>query len=96
MHYCLSASVLLFTFSSVLSSSLGFGLVLTGDSSSAQRASLLLPFDVCNGVARRAWSGNHNASIAIRRAQEAQQGLKVTEANFAEDNVLEEIMKKVK
>jgi urocanate hydratase len=45
----------------------GFGLVLVGDADSASRAKSMLAFDVNNGVARRAWAGNDNASIAIQR-----------------------------
>lgn len=45
----------------------GFGLVLDGSDDSARRAALMLGFDVNNGVARRAWAGNENAQLAIKR-----------------------------
>jgi len=71
----------------------GFGLVLVGDADSARRAELMLSFDVFNGVTRRAWSGNANAQLAIRRGMEQNPLLKVTEANFADDALLNSLFK---
>ena len=67
----------------------GFGLVLIGDADSAARVRLMLPYDVNNGVARRAWAGNENASLAIKRSMQDNPLLRVTEAHFADDDVLE-------
>ena len=66
----------------------GFGLVVVGDDDSAQRAELMLGFDVNNGVARRAWAGNQNASLAIRRSMDDNPLLQVTQATFADDALL--------
>ena len=40
-----------------------------------------LGWDVNNGVSRRAWSGNSNADITIRRAMQANPDLVVTLPN---------------
>ena len=49
-------------------------------------------WDVNNGVSRRAWSGNSNADITIRRAMQANPELVVTLPNNVEnDQVLENL-----
>ena len=53
----------------------GFGLVLDGSGNNInlfiddaeRRARMMLQWDVNNGVARRAWSGNSNAVFNIKR-----------------------------
>ena len=45
----------------------------------------MLNWDVSNGVARRAWSGNSNAQNTIKRAMEEDGKLKVTLANRVEN-----------
>jgi len=59
----------------------GFGLVLDGSDEAEQRARHMLNWDVSNGVARRCWSGNDNARLAIQRAMEADPRLRVTLPN---------------
>ncbi|XP_067001642.2 urocanate hydratase [Anabrus simplex] len=56
----------------------GFGLVLDGTTDAANRAELMLGWDVSNGVARRCWSGNKNALLATREAMERDPRLHVT------------------
>uniref|UniRef100_A0A8C8D1P9 Urocanate hydratase n=1 Tax=Oncorhynchus tshawytscha TaxID=74940 RepID=A0A8C8D1P9_ONCTS len=56
----------------------GFGLLLDGTEEAAKRASLMLNWDVSNGVARRCWSGNSNAYETIQRTMEEQRQLRVT------------------
>ncbi|KAG9332537.1 hypothetical protein JZ751_014635 [Albula glossodonta] len=56
----------------------GFGLVLDGSEEAGRRASMMLNWDVSNGVARRCWSGNTNAYDTIQRTMEAQRQLRVT------------------
>ncbi|XP_051997173.1 LOW QUALITY PROTEIN: urocanate hydratase [Xyrauchen texanus] len=56
----------------------GFGLFLDGSEEAAQRARLMLNWDVSNGVARRCWSGNSNAYETIQRTMEDQGHLRVT------------------
>merc|ERR1712121_520633 len=64
----------------------GFGLVLDGSESAAGRARSMLGWDVSNGVARRAWSGNNNAQATIKRAMDDQPLLRVTKAHAVEDD----------
>merc|ERR1712150_449250 len=66
----------------------GFGLVLDGSADAAQRASSMLHWDVNNGVARRAWSGNQNALDTIQLAMESNKDLVVTIPNNVEDDKL--------
>ncbi|XP_065332737.1 urocanate hydratase-like [Cloeon dipterum] len=63
----------------------GFGLLLDGSDAAAERARLLLTFDVNNGVARRCWAGNDNARLAIKRATAADARLRITLPNQVED-----------
>uniref|UniRef100_A0A3Q3XCT4 urocanate hydratase n=1 Tax=Mola mola TaxID=94237 RepID=A0A3Q3XCT4_MOLML len=56
----------------------GFGLLLDGSEEAAKRASLMLNWDVSNGVARRCWSGNSNAYETIQRTMEENRQLRVT------------------
>uniref|UniRef100_A0A3P8YMW7 Urocanate hydratase n=1 Tax=Esox lucius TaxID=8010 RepID=A0A3P8YMW7_ESOLU len=56
----------------------GFGLLLDGSEEAAKRASLMLNWDVSNGVARRCWSGNSNAYETIQRTMKEQRQLRVT------------------
>ncbi|CAL8382208.1 unnamed protein product [Boreogadus saida] len=63
----------------------GFGLVLDGSEEAAKRASLMLNWDVSNGVARRCWSGNSNAYETMERSMEAETQLRVTMPYAVED-----------
>jgi hypothetical protein len=45
----------------------GFGMVLDGSQAARDKAAAMLYWDVNNGVARRAWSRNENARLAIER-----------------------------
>uniref|UniRef100_A0A672YZY7 Urocanate hydratase n=1 Tax=Sphaeramia orbicularis TaxID=375764 RepID=A0A672YZY7_9TELE len=56
----------------------GFGLVLDGTEEAAKRASLMLNWDVSNGVARRCWSGNSNAYETMQCTMEEHRQLRVT------------------
>ncbi|XP_069175487.1 urocanate hydratase isoform X2 [Procambarus clarkii] len=56
----------------------GFGLVLDGSDIAHYNATLTLNWDVSNGVARRAWSGNENAEATIIRSMSKDLRLKVT------------------
>ncbi|KAG7249509.1 hypothetical protein CRUP_006232 [Coryphaenoides rupestris] len=56
----------------------GFGLLLDGSEEAAKRASLMLNWDVSNGVARRCWSGNSNAYETMERTMGDQAQLRVT------------------
>ncbi|XP_033823142.1 urocanate hydratase [Periophthalmus magnuspinnatus] len=56
----------------------GFGLLLDGSEEAAQRARMMLGWDVSNGVARRCWSGNSNAYETIERTMKENSLLQVT------------------
>ncbi|KAF0301882.1 Urocanate hydratase [Amphibalanus amphitrite] len=72
----------------------GFGMVLDGSPEADERARNMLHWDVNNGIARRSWSGNDNADLAIGRAMEAEPLLRVTRAHrVREDTLLEEALK---
>jgi len=74
----------------------GFGLVLDGSDEAASKAESMLNWDVSNGVARRAWSGNKNAQDTIRRTIEAHPHgkLKVTLPNDVVDSsILDKALK---
>ncbi|KAL0978342.1 hypothetical protein UPYG_G00169290 [Umbra pygmaea] len=63
----------------------GFGLLLDGTEEAAKRASLMLNWDVSNGVARRCWSGNSNAYDTIQRTMKDQGQLRVTMPYHVQD-----------
>jgi len=71
----------------------GFGLVLDGSDDAGSRAQRMLDWDVSNGVARRAWSGNDNAQTTIKRAMEENHKLKITVANKVKNRDLLEKLK---
>jgi len=69
----------------------GFGLVLDGSEEQGKKAFQMLNWDVSNGVARRAWSGNKNAKETIERTMSTNLGLKVTIGHEVEDeSILED------
>ncbi len=67
----------------------GFGLVLDGTEAAARRARSMLDWDVCNGVARRAWARNPNARHAIEAAMRQVPGLEVTLPFEAEEALIQ-------
>merc|ERR1711962_1115019 len=76
----------------------GFGLVPDGSDEAASKAESMLNWDVSNGVARRAWSGNKNAQDTIRRTIEAHRHgkLKVTLPNDVVDSsILDKALKQI-
>jgi len=72
----------------------GFGLVLDGSAEAAARAENMLSWDVCNGVARRCWSGNRLARHAIQESMNRNPLLKVFLPNYVQDQgILEKALK---
>ena len=71
----------------------GFGMVLDGSDDADRRLHCMLHWDVNNGIARRSWARNEPAMFAIRRAMEVEPRLKVTMPNFADDALINEIIK---
>eukprot|EP00742_Colponemidia_sp_Colp-10_P004012 GILJ01004280.1.p1 GENE.GILJ01004280.1~~GILJ01004280.1.p1 ORF type:complete len:706 (-),score=106.77 GILJ01004280.1:99-2183(-) len=69
----------------------GFGLVLDGSDDAHRRATLMLGWDVNNGVARRAWGCNANAEFNIRRQMQLDPNLRVTLPNHAESSLLDSV-----
>ncbi|MBE6337779.1 MAG: urocanate hydratase [Lentimicrobiaceae bacterium] len=70
----------------------GFGMVLDGSDDADRRLHSMLHWDVNNGIARRSWARNEPAMFAIRRAMEVEPRLKVTMPNFADDNLINDII----
>lgn len=69
----------------------GFGMLLDGTAEADERLQSMLHYDVNNGIARRAWAGNSGAEHAIKRAQQENDKLKVTEAHIANDKLLDNL-----
>ena len=67
----------------------GFGLLLDGSEDAHSRANNMLNWDVSNGVARRAWSGNENAYDTIRDTMEKDNNLVVTLPESVDDKLFE-------
>lgn len=71
----------------------GFGMVLDGSADADRRLKNMLFWDVNNGISRRSWARNEGAVLAIKRAMEANPGLKVTLPNLADDGLIECVFK---
>ena len=71
----------------------GFGMLLDGSSQAQRNLTSMLHWDVNNGIARRNWARNENATFAIKRAMEAEPLLKVTLPNLVDDELLNDLIK---
>ena len=71
----------------------GFGMLLDGSEDAERRLKNMLYWDVNNGIARRAWARNDGAMFAIKRAMSQNPNLKVTIANIADDQLIDELVK---
>jgi urocanate hydratase len=69
----------------------GFGMLLDGTALADARIKSMLHFDVNNGIARRAWAQNKGAVSAIQRAQQLENGLTVTMAHHANDELINQL-----
>eukprot|EP01127_Copromyxa_protea_P023170 TRINITY_DN860_c0_g2_i1.p1 TRINITY_DN860_c0_g2~~TRINITY_DN860_c0_g2_i1.p1 ORF type:complete len:303 (+),score=78.42 TRINITY_DN860_c0_g2_i1:987-1895(+) len=69
----------------------GFGLVLDGEDSTTQKLDDLLFWDVLNGITRRAWAGNDNASWASDEATKREPRYIPTTPTFVDAKLLENI-----
>jgi len=69
----------------------GFGMVLDGSADADRRLKNMLLWDVNNGISRRNWARNPNATFAIKRAMEANPGLIVTLPNLVSDDLLDKL-----
>ncbi len=68
----------------------GFGMVLDGTPEAEGRLEMMLHWDVNNGIARRSWARNREATWAIKREMEQTPGMKITLPNIADDNIIDE------
>ena len=68
----------------------GFGMLLDGSEDARRRLRSMLFWDVNNGIARRSWARNPEASFAIKRAMEKEPLLKVTLPHLADDSIIDE------
>lgn len=66
----------------------GFGMLLDGSKDADDKLKSMLFWDVNNGIARRNWARNKEATFAIKRAMEAEPLLKVTLPNIVDESLL--------
>lgn len=71
----------------------GFGMVVDGSDEARRRIARMIPWDVNNGIARRAWARHDGASFAIRRAMEAEPKLRVTLPETADDAIVRDALR---
>ncbi|MBJ7880748.1 urocanate hydratase [Gelidibacter salicanalis] len=69
----------------------GFGLVLDGTKEAEENLKNMLFYDVNNGIARRSWARNKEATFAIEREMKRTPNLKVTLPNLVEDTILDNL-----
>jgi urocanate hydratase len=67
----------------------GFGLVLDGSEQADRRAQSMLFWDVVNGLARRSWARNPEATFSVGKAMEQEPRLSVTLPNLVDDGILD-------
>ncbi len=70
----------------------GFGMLLDGTNDADEKLSSMLYWDVNNGISRRNWARNEEATTAIKRAMDNNPNLKVTIPNIADDNLISEVI----
>jgi urocanate hydratase len=66
----------------------GFGMLLDGSKEADRRLTMMLHWDVNNGISRRSWARNEGAIFAIKRAMEVEPNLKVTVPELVDDEVI--------
>lgn len=66
----------------------GFGMLLDGSKEADRRLTMMLHWDVNNGISRRSWARNEGAIFAIKRAMEVEPNLKVTIPELVDDEVI--------
>eukprot|EP00939_MAST-03C_sp_MAST-3C-sp1_P001673 g1673.t1 len=69
----------------------GFCLVLDGTPDAARRASMMLHWDVFNGVSRRAWDGNANANLTVTSEMARRKDMIVTRIEEADPELLDDL-----
>ena len=69
----------------------GFGLFIDGSEKSENDIQKMLFWDVNNGIARRNWARNKEATFAIKRAMKNEPLLKVLVPNLVDDKIIENL-----
>ena len=69
----------------------GFGMLLDGTKSASKRLESMLFWDVNNGIARRNWARNNEATFAIKRAMKVDKNLQVTIPSLVDDALIDTI-----
>jgi urocanate hydratase len=69
----------------------GFGMLLDGSDDAERRLTMLLHWDVNNGIARRNWARNEGATFAIKRAMEKEPLLTVTIPELVDDALIDSL-----
>jgi urocanate hydratase len=69
----------------------GFGMLLDGSEEANRRLTMMLHWDVNNGISRRSWARNEGAIFAIKRAMEMEPRLKVTVPELVDEQLLNSV-----
>ena len=72
----------------------GFGMLLDGSEDAHRRLTMMLHWDVNNGIARRNWARNEGAIFAIKRAMDLEPRLKVTIPELVDDSIISKVFSK--
>ncbi|MFZ2338272.1 MAG: urocanate hydratase [Bacteroidales bacterium] len=70
----------------------GFGMVLDGSPETERKLSMMLHWDVNNGIARRSWARNEGAMFTLEREMRRNPELRVTFPYIADDSLIEEAL----
>jgi urocanate hydratase len=70
----------------------GFGMVLDGSEEAENKLSMMLHWDVNNGIARRSWARNSGAIFTLEREMQRTPGLQVTMPYIADDKLIAEAL----
>ncbi|MBN2665826.1 MAG: urocanate hydratase [Bacteroidales bacterium] len=70
----------------------GFGMVLDGSPETDRKLSMMLHWDVNNGIARRSWARNEGAMLTLEREMSRNPELKITFPYLADDIVIDEAL----
>jgi len=74
----------------------GFGMVLDGTEETEKKLTMMLHWDVNNGIARRSWARNKGAMFTLEREMRKTPGLSVTVPYIADDKVVDEAFSDVR
>jgi urocanate hydratase len=70
----------------------GFGMVLDGSEEAENKLSMMLHWDVNNGIARRSWARNSGSMFTIEREMQRTPELQVTMPYIADDKLIAEAL----